>query len=148
MKNPLTELDIFDLANQSQPLVQKKTEYIVLRYLLDSPEFKLKTYHGQNSEHFNPPPAVVQLPSGEENITLQYLLGTVNIPEASYEDNGRLINEWFKQLGWNNPGEQMKLAMTKIVAWCGDQLTMDRLRGLDPGPLICNVRALIFTLII
>jgi hypothetical protein len=71
-----------------------------------------------------------QLPVGGEHTTLQYLLGTVNIPEATYEDNDRLISEWFRQLGWANPVQKMKIAVQKIIFWIGDQLTMDRLRGL------------------
>jgi hypothetical protein len=57
-------------------------------------------------------------------------LGTVNIPEASYEDHDRLMEEWFKQIGWGEVSERMKIAMKKVVAWIGDQLTVDRLRGL------------------
>jgi len=97
---------------------------------LESPEFDYKSYVGKGSTVLQPPPPVDQLPHGPENVTLQYLLGSVNIPEASYEDNERLMEEWFKQLGWDNPGERMKVAMQKVVAWIGDQLTVDRLRGL------------------
>ena len=98
--------------------------------MLESPEFDYQTYSGKGSITLNAPPPVNQLPSGKEHITLQYLLGTVNIPEASYEDNNRLIEEWFKQIGWNNVSERMKVAMRKVLAWIGDQLTVDRLRGL------------------
>jgi hypothetical protein len=61
---------------------------------------------------------------------LQYLLGTVNIPEASDADNDRLLKEWFRQIGWGDVSERMKVVMKKVVAWIGDQLTVDRLRGL------------------
>ncbi|KAF8154046.1 hypothetical protein B0H34DRAFT_784086 [Crassisporium funariophilum] len=130
LKNPLTELDIINLSLESYPRIMTHTEYRVLRFLLDAPAFDLKTYKGSNSSALQAPPPVDQLPSGPDHITLQYLLGTVNIPEASYEDHECLIDEWFGQLGWNNTGEKMKLAMQKVVAWVGDQLTVDRLRGL------------------
>jgi hypothetical protein len=127
MLNPLTELDILDLADRSFPRIKAHAVYQVLRLLLENPEFDYKRYIGKRSTVLQPPPPVDQLLYGPENITLQYLLGSVNIPEASYEDNERLMEEWFKQLGWDNPGEWMKVAMRKVVAWIGDQLTVDRL---------------------
>ncbi|KIM73719.1 hypothetical protein PILCRDRAFT_92920 [Piloderma croceum F 1598] len=96
----------------------------------DSPQFDFKTYLGTDSPVLKAPSPVDQLPSGPENITLQYLLGTINIPEASYADNDRLMEEFFNQIRWTNVSEQMKVAMKKVVAWVGDQLTVDHLRGL------------------
>ena len=130
MKNPLTELDLLLLANESYPHIKGQMKQKVLDILLQSPEFSCKTYSDKDSAILHPPDPGRQLPSGRENITLQYMLGTVNIPELSYEDQARLMDEWFKQLGWDNPGEKMKVAMKKVVAWIGDQLTVDRLRGL------------------
>ena len=87
MLNPFTELNIMDLADKSFPRIEAHGTYHVLRFLLESPQFDLKTYFGKDDAALKPPPAVDQLPSGKNNITLQYLLGTVNIPEASYADN-------------------------------------------------------------
>jgi hypothetical protein len=98
--------------------------------LLECPEFDYETYYGKGNTALDAPPPVNQLPSGPDNITLQYLLGTVNIPKASYEDNERLMEEWYKQIGWSNIAERMKVSMEKVVAWIGDQLTVDCLRGL------------------
>lgn len=128
--NPISELDIIDLANASYPRIEAHATYRVLRFLLESPQFDLKTYSGKESSALDAPPPVDQLPSGSDNITLQYLLGTVNIPEVSYEDNVRLMEEWFDQIGWRTKSERMKVAMKRVVAWIGDQLTVDRLRGL------------------
>jgi hypothetical protein len=130
MQNPLTALDIFDIANESYPRIEEHATYHVLRFLLSSPQFDLGTYPGKDSNVLQPPPPVRQLPTGPDHITLQYLLGTVNIPEASYADNDRLLEEWARQIGWENMGEKMKIALQKVVAWIGDQLTVDRLRGL------------------
>lgn len=129
-RDPLTKLDIMDLAGKSSPHLETFSEYYILRSLLDAPDFSLKTYGARCSPLFEPPPPIHALPCGPENRTLQYLLGTVNIPEASYEDNERLIKEWMSQLGWGSPAEQKKTGTERVVAWCGDQLTMDRLRGL------------------
>lgn len=77
----------------------------MLRFLLDSSEFNLATYGGKRSNHFKPPPTINPLPYGPEHQTLQYMLGTVNIAEASYKDNGRLIQKWLGQLDWGTPEE-------------------------------------------
>jgi hypothetical protein len=130
IKQPLTARDIFDIGQKSYPRVYKQATYHVLRFLLDSPEFDLSSYDPRKRAEFIPPPPVHELPCGEDHITLQFLLGTVNIPEASYEDNERLLKEWFKQLGLDNPEARKKLGLQKIIAWVGDQLTVDRLRGL------------------
>ncbi|TEB29725.1 hypothetical protein FA13DRAFT_1580641, partial [Coprinellus micaceus] len=130
IEKPLTEETILELEHNSYPLIKRQMEYIVLRMLLDSPDFDLTTYKHRRSDVLNPPPALDSLPTGPDHATLQYLLGTVDIPEASYEDNSRLVNEWFRQLGFNTKEQKVKLAMEKIVTWVGDQLTVDRLRHL------------------
>ncbi len=129
-QNPLTELALMDLAVSSSPHLRPHAEYYVLRILLDCPEFNLATYGAKGSEYFSPPTPRKALPCGPEHRTLQYMLGTVNVAEASYEDNERLIHEWLGQLGWGTPEEQQKTGRDRVVTWCGDQLTMDRLRGL------------------
>jgi len=130
MKTPLTALDIADLAAAHYPRVEKQAEYYVLRFLLDSSDFNLKTYDDRKSTYFEAPKPVDALLCGPDHITLQYMLGTVNISEASYEDHTKLINEWIDQLGWGNSEEKQKIATERIVSWVGDQLTVDRLRGL------------------
>src|ERR1700678_4182059 len=130
LRAPITELEIFDLADASYPKIQEHSVYQVLRLLLDSDEFGFASYSGNKSERLKPPLSVDQLPAGPENLTLQYLLGSVDIPEASYEDNSRLVEEWFRQLGLDSEEDQRRLATKKIVSWVGDQLTVDGLRGL------------------
>ncbi|KAF7980087.1 hypothetical protein HWV62_39892 [Athelia sp. TMB] len=130
MMNPLTELDISDIADESYHRVVERITYQVLSFLLRSPEFDLQTYVHKDSPALEPPPPVKGLPSGRDNTTLIYLLGTVNIPEASYEDHDRLIEEWYKQIKWDTMSKQVEVATKKILAWIGDQLTVDRLRGL------------------
>jgi hypothetical protein len=130
LKNPLNMLDIMDLAAESYPRLQRHIVYQVLRFLLEAPEFNLATYRNKDSAVFEPPPPVNQLPTGRDSITLQYLLGTVDIPEASYEDHSRLIKEWFRQLDMDGLKTQEKIGLKKVIAWVGDQLTVDRLRNL------------------
>ena len=73
--------------------------YHALRFLLDSPEFQLQTYAHRDSPLLQPPTPVHALPHGPEHVTLQYLLGSINIPEVSYADNERVVEELLRQLG-------------------------------------------------
>jgi hypothetical protein len=130
LKNPLTPLNILDLANEAYPRIYTHTKYQVLRILLDAPAFDFSTYEYRGSPHLQPPAPIHQLPCGKEHITLQFLLGTVNIPEASYEDNSCLIKEWLSQLKLDSPEMQQHLGLKKLIVWVGDQLTVDRLRNL------------------
>jgi hypothetical protein len=130
LKNPLTPHDIILLSIEAYPHIHTHTKYQVLRILLDAPGFDFPTYEHRGSLLLQAPKPVHQLPCGKDHITLQFLLGTVNIPEASYEDNSRLIKEWLSQLKLNSPEMQQKLGMERLIAWVGDQLTVDRLRNL------------------
>ncbi|KIL55562.1 hypothetical protein M378DRAFT_113742 [Amanita muscaria Koide BX008] len=130
LKNPLTPLDILILSQKSYPRIHSHTKYQVLQVLLEASDFELPTYAHRGSALLQPPEPVHQLPCGKDHITLQFLLGTVNIPEASYEDNSRLIKEWLSQLKLDSPDMQKKLGLERLIAWVGDQLTVDRLRNL------------------
>jgi hypothetical protein len=55
MQNPLTELNIIDLANMSFPHIQEHATYHVLQFLLDSPQFDFKTYSGNDSAALKAP---------------------------------------------------------------------------------------------
>ena len=115
MKNPLTPL-IF-LIWQHNPRIQSEMKYQVLQFLLDCPQFNRNAYKDINSPLLLWPPPVRCLPSGPESITIQFLPGTVNIPEASYEDNSKLIDEWFAQLQLNSPDMRERLGMNKLLVW-------------------------------
>ena len=128
--DPIMEEFTCDLAEKSWPRIEAHATHHILRFLLETPEFDYQTYSDKDDAASKPPAPVNELPAGPAHVTLQYLLGTVNIPEASYEDNVRLMEEWYKQLGWKTIGDKMKVGLEKVVAWIGDQLTVDRLRGL------------------
>ncbi|KAF8834716.1 hypothetical protein BDN67DRAFT_1045153 [Paxillus ammoniavirescens] len=131
MKNPITPEEIFAIDQKLYPHIRRQTTYEVLRFLLHSPEFQFKTYTHRDSTLLAPPPLVRALPHGRNHITLQYIIGSINNPEASYADNERVMDEILRLLGLNGtPEKQRHLATEKIIAWAGDQLTVDRLRGL------------------
>ncbi|KAF9231490.1 hypothetical protein BU15DRAFT_90901 [Melanogaster broomeanus] len=115
MQNPITPLEIFDISSRSYPHVHRRTTYEVLQILLNSPEFDFKTYTGHDIHY----------------VTQQYMLGSVNIPEQSYADNERVVDELLHQLNLSGASEkEQQLGLKKTIVWLGDQLTVERLRGL------------------
>ncbi|KAK7007604.1 hypothetical protein R3P38DRAFT_2644943 [Favolaschia claudopus] len=129
-KNPISGVDIFKISLAADKRRIPHLRFLVLHYLFHSEPFDFDTYSGRDHDLLKEPAALCQLPCGKNDITLQYLLGTLNIPEASYEDNSRLIIEWLKQLGYSDDHAQKKLGLEQVMAWVGDQLTVDRLRNL------------------
>ncbi|KAJ6449356.1 hypothetical protein C8R45DRAFT_1065481 [Mycena sanguinolenta] len=101
-------LDIFDLAEAADTRRYPHTVYLVLRYLFDAPDFNFATFKA---------PPIRQLQCRKEDVVLQYLLGTVDIPEASYDDNSKLIDD--------TPELREKIGLQEVMTWVGDQLTDD-----------------------
>ncbi|KAI0258446.1 hypothetical protein BC834DRAFT_835582, partial [Gloeopeniophorella convolvens] len=108
--------------------IEASTKYRILRFLLDTPAFQ--AYSDRADPALLPPPPTDQLPAGEEHITKQFMLYTADIEEASYDGNRRAIQEWLRQLGFNGDDDKLELATDRIIAFIGDQLTVERLRGL------------------
>ncbi|KAJ7437506.1 hypothetical protein FB451DRAFT_1451536 [Mycena latifolia] len=130
MKNPLTGVDIFKISLLADTRRVPHIKFLILHYLFESPEFDFANYDGKDHPLLQKPPAIQQLPVGKDHVVLQYLLGMLDIPETSYEDNARIILEWLKQLHYHLPDAQKKLGLEQLMAWVGDQLTIDRLRNL------------------
>ncbi|TBU21646.1 hypothetical protein BD311DRAFT_782804 [Dichomitus squalens] len=128
--NPITLSDIANLDVAAAPRIHSHIVYTVLRMLLDSPEFDFPTYIPQTDPAIAPPPPVSRLPAGRENITKQFVLGTVHINESTYEGTRDLIAEFLRQLNLFTAKEIEHLAKVAALIWIGDQLTIERLRGL------------------
>ncbi|KAJ6448999.1 hypothetical protein C8R45DRAFT_849982 [Mycena sanguinolenta] len=129
LHRPLTVIEIFEISEKSNERRHTHTVFTVLQFLLNSAEFDSESYSARDSPVFQWP-AIRELPSGPDHVVLQYLLGTVDIPEASYEDNSRLIFEWLRQLKVGGKDFHKKIGLERVLAWIGDQLTVDRLRNL------------------
>lgn len=131
-ENPIDPADIVELADDSWPRIERQMVDYVLRTLLDSPEFDLKSYPQHDSQAFSSPSPVEALPCGPDHVTLQYLLGSMDTKEQSYEDNDKVVAEILRQLGIdkNDLPRLKKLGEELLMFWVGDQLTVDRLRGL------------------
>lgn len=118
-------------AEESYPVIQKHMVYLVLKILLDSPEFSLASYHDRKDPHLQPPSPVDQLPCGPDRVTLQFMLGSVPIPEATYKDNDKIITEFLTQLGFTSKDKLKTMSHEQIIYWIGDQLTVDHIRGMQ-----------------
>ncbi|EED77900.1 predicted protein [Postia placenta Mad-698-R] len=131
MKNPISEADIHELISATSPSVQRQMIYHVLRVLLDAPEFHLDTYAGKNSSFLKPPMPIEALPCGPDHITMRYMLGSMPIPGATYDDDDRVLSALWTQMGYKTKADLKKLGEQNIEFIIGDQLTADRIRGLQ-----------------
>ncbi|KAL1681647.1 hypothetical protein EV122DRAFT_205192 [Schizophyllum commune] len=131
LSSPLSPMEISELENAAAPRIRAHAIWEVLRFLVESPDFDLPTYRDRTDPAIQRPQPTRGLPYGPENTTLQRMLGTVDIPEASYEDNARLLEEWLRQLGkLACEGDERRIGTEQVICWIGDQLTVERLRGL------------------
>ncbi|KAL1746003.1 hypothetical protein HDZ31DRAFT_35118 [Schizophyllum fasciatum] len=130
LKRPIDMLWVAERENEVAPRVRDQAIYEILRILLGAPEFDFATYAAKNDSCLKRPLPRSGLPHGEEHRTLQRMLGTVNIPEASYEDNDRLVEEWLSQLRLAGQDKREEVGLRRVIFWVGDQLTVERLRGL------------------
>ncbi|KAJ6499887.1 hypothetical protein DFH09DRAFT_945039 [Mycena vulgaris] len=103
-------------------------EYHVLLLLLNSPDFS--DYPYRSDRLLDPPAPVHQLEGGLENAIKMFILKTSTFEEASYEGTLNVMNDAFNQLLLNSQDEQERTALKRVIAWIGDQLTIERLRGL------------------
>ncbi|KAJ6611144.1 hypothetical protein B0H10DRAFT_2224367 [Mycena sp. CBHHK59/15] len=85
-------------------------QHHILQVLLNSPEFS--DYLDHTHPLFEAPPPVNHL------------------QESSYEGTLNIMNDSFHQLLLNSTDEQQRTALKQIIAWIGDQFTIERLRRL------------------
>ncbi|KAI0703595.1 hypothetical protein BC835DRAFT_1262654 [Cytidiella melzeri] len=129
-KNPINALDIFKAEMRGAKRLFQENKYIVLKILMLSTEFSFETYSQRSHSVFARPPAVLQLPIGQEHATRQYMLRTVDKAEDSLDGSDKCLNEWFSQMRLDDAQTRQTLAQNKIIPWIGDQLTVSRLRTL------------------
>ncbi|KAG9094064.1 hypothetical protein FRC06_011195 [Ceratobasidium sp. 370] len=75
-------------------------------------------------------PSWHQLKSGPDHVTRQFMLATRPIDESSYSGNLMVIQDIMRQLGFDSGDQLVRLALERIIAWVGDELTISRLRML------------------
>ncbi|KAJ7259410.1 hypothetical protein C8J57DRAFT_1640173 [Mycena rebaudengoi] len=129
-----TCLEPFDFAEvlygseEADDRLEAFSEYHVLRLLLQSPDFVDYPHHADPL--LKPPPSVHQLEGGEDNAITAYILETSSNEEASYEGTLTAMADAFRQLLLDCTDEQIRTSLSRVIIWIGDQLTIERLRGL------------------
>lgn len=110
--------------------IEARNAHHILQVLLNSPEFR--DYYAKDDTRFTPPTPTHELPIGSTpDARIQpFILGTCNIEEASYDGTLKVMDEWFRQLHLNSSEEQCRTGRERIIPWLGDQLTVERLRGM------------------
>ncbi|KAK7031814.1 hypothetical protein R3P38DRAFT_2522165 [Favolaschia claudopus] len=125
---------VFDFAEvlygdeETDDRMEAFNRHHVLQLLLRCPAFADYPHHSDSL--FNRPPPVHQLPGGPENIVRGFILKTSSFEEASYDGTLNVMNDAFQQLSLNSAEERKRTAGERVIAWMGDQLTVERLRGL------------------
>ncbi|THG95519.1 hypothetical protein EW026_g6153 [Hermanssonia centrifuga] len=128
-QNLISFKDIVQLDDAAGPRIRAQALHHILRFLVETPAFDFESYLHKDSAIFDRPPPVLQLPTGPEHATCQYMLDTIPIDEGSYDGNERCMDEWMKQLNLDSYMERMKTSLERIIPWLGDQLTTSQIRG-------------------
>ena len=121
--NIVTFRDIIQLDLEASGRLKSFAVHLILRFLIDAPEFDFDNYKHNDNALFSRPMSTRQLQTGPSFATCQYMLDLLHIDEVSYEGNDHVLEEWFRQLKLGAKGDQ-------LVIWAGDQLTVSRIRGL------------------
>ncbi|THG93439.1 hypothetical protein EW026_g7797 [Hermanssonia centrifuga] len=129
-KDPITYPEILDLDYNATTRLDQQSIHIILGFLVNAPAFEFNTYVYKDSEVFSRPPAVLQLATGPEHATQQFVLDTEHEEEASYDGNERCLGLWFKQLKVLTDMQKANMSRKYPIVWIGDQLTTSRIRGL------------------
>ena len=123
VKNPISFKDITQLEVVASGRLKSLAVYLILKCLIDAPEFDFGNYSYSDDAIFARPASTSQLVTGRNHATCQYMLDLLHIDEVSYEGNDRVLEEWFRQLKLDPKGNH-------LTVWVGDQLTVSRIRGL------------------
>ncbi|KAI0635511.1 hypothetical protein C8Q77DRAFT_1052916 [Trametes polyzona] len=120
---------IYTGETTSMSRIHAQARYRILKFLLDSPAFSGYAY--RDSILLAAPPPTELLPCGPDYITEQRILQTVEVDESSYDGTNELCNKiWLEQMGLGSNDSKRKLGEEEVLVWVGDQLTVDRIRGL------------------
>ena len=115
--------------NARRDRVAAQARYWILRFLLESPDFA--DYPHLNNPLLAAPPPVDLLPCGPECIVQQHILETVEVDESTYDGTDQLLHKIFPDaMGQGSEAQKERIGRTGLIPWIGDQLTVERIRGL------------------
>jgi hypothetical protein len=120
-------LDLSDKAIYLQ--IESSLVHHVLRYLLDSADFK--EYKAGKSPEFDPPPPVDCVDPAELAKSKIYVAGIWELNEATTEGNAQVLEGFVKACGWDTPACRDWLAQEAVIPLAGDGMTVERVEGLQ-----------------
>ncbi|KAI0708348.1 hypothetical protein C8Q76DRAFT_814709 [Earliella scabrosa] len=121
--------ELYEPPPEVNTRVRAFAKHRILRFLLESPEFT--QYAHRSDPVLAAPPPTDLLPCGPSCVVKQHILETVEVDESSYEGTDQLCNViWPQQMGYGSEEERRKTGNERILVWVGDQLTVERMRGL------------------
>ncbi|KAF8597051.1 hypothetical protein BDV93DRAFT_569883 [Ceratobasidium sp. AG-I] len=115
---------------QQDALVNRRLKYNMIAALFRIPQLAELNLELEGHELLKPPPPIDQLPCGDQHRSKQFMLGTLDVEEASLSGNNTVIHETLKQLGIETNKQRQQLAASRLQIWVGDQLTVERGHGL------------------
>ena len=126
---PLKDLYHSPAEDARRARVAAQARHRILRFLLASPAFANYPHH--DDPLLAGPPPVDLLPCGPDHIIHQHILETVEIDESTYDGTDALLHKVFPEaLGHATQSDKERIGRTGLVPWVGDQLTVERIRGL------------------
>ncbi|RDX45838.1 hypothetical protein OH76DRAFT_1457458 [Lentinus brumalis] len=131
-KQPFPLKDLYTGSKQEQERrarTDAQARHRILRFLLDSPAFA--DYPYRDDPLLAPPPPVDLLPCGPDHVTRQHILETFEVDESTYDGTDQLLSKLYpEQMGWGSEAGKEEMGRTGFLAWIGDQLSVERMRGL------------------
>ncbi|CUA73353.1 hypothetical protein RSOLAG22IIIB_10737 [Rhizoctonia solani] len=112
---------------EDEVLINKRLRHNILAALFRIPEVASLELDVRNNPLLRAPDPVDQLPHGDDFISKQHMLGTMDYDEPTLAGNDNVLDDSFGQLGYKTPEAKVKLARSRKQYVVGDQLT--HLRG-------------------
>lgn len=128
--DPIKLDDIYRLELEAAPRLRAQSVHLIVDMLTEAPNFDFKTWVHYDAAQFQPPPPVMQLPSGAAHTTLSFLLDVLHIDESTYEGTDKVLNAWWAKLNIVEENRVKEVVDSMMVFITGDQLTVRLVRHL------------------
>lgn len=129
-RNPLQARHIFKKEVEATPRLTEQHVWLIKKMILIHPHFCVMKARYPDHPLLQRPPPVMQLPSGPEHATCQYMLDTVHMEEGSQDGNRQVLEEWLRQMQIDGERGRKDKDQDRLLVWMGDQLTTIRIRFL------------------
>lgn len=120
---------IYDTLQLSEENLRRYSIFHVIQFLLEHPDLSTWQERLENPNFLGFPGDMDPLPNGSDFRTRHWPLCTVKIDESTLEGTVAVVEEVWKQCGFNNPAGVRTLALERLVPWIGDQKSVSLMRG-------------------